>query len=165
VWVFLQPLMLLWAAAGIFGLMQKIRLKSVRGFSFAAIGFGVVLLAGLVQAVRLVPQLPDLWAIQGEEEQTVRFIQGQLGDDDLIIVSSAAGAAVIYYAEVYGIPITHFDRRNCTFEHAWVLVDLAEKQTPASVIAERGPEQINLDSNSAHLLETFGNLEVFEIPR
>jgi hypothetical protein len=165
VWVFLQPLMLIWAAAGIFGWLQKVHLKFVRGLPLAVIVFSVVLFAGIWQAVRLVPQLPELWAIKGEEEKSVLFVQSQLRDDDLIIVSSPVGAAVLYYAEVYGIPNTHFDHRNSTFERAWVLVDLAENQTPASVIAERGPDQIILDIKSAHLLETFGNLEVFEIPR
>jgi hypothetical protein len=142
--------MLLWAAAGIFGLLKKVRPKFGAGPSLSTIGFGVVLLAGMWQAVRLVPQLPGLWAIQGEEEKTVLFVQSQLQEDDLIIVSSQVGAAVMYYAEVYGIPNTHFDRRNSTFERAWVLVDLAENQTPASVIAERGPVQIILDIKSAH---------------
>ena len=40
-----------------------------------------------------------------------------------------------------------------------------EGQTPASVIAERGPDQAVLDVESARLLETFGKIQVFEVPR
>jgi hypothetical protein len=165
VWVFLQPLILIWAAAGIFGLLQKIRLKFVRGLSLAVIVFGLALLAGIWQAAWLVPQLPGLWAIRGDEENAVLFVQRQLQESDLIVVAPPDDAPVWYYSELHGIPDVRFDLRNSAFERALVLVDPVEGQTPASVIAERGPDQAVLDVESAHLLEAFGKMQVFEVPR
>jgi hypothetical protein len=66
---------------------------------------------------------------------------------------------------LHGIADAHFDSRNSIFVRALVLVDSAEGQTPASVIAMRGPDPAVLDVESARLLETFGKLQVFEIPR
>jgi hypothetical protein len=165
VWVFLQPIILIWAAAGIFGLLQKARLKFARRLSLAAVVFGLALLAGIWQAARLVPQLPGLWAIRGDEENAVLFVQRQLQEGDLIVVAPPEDAPVWYYSELHGIPDVRFDPRNSAFERALVLVDPVEGQTPASVVAERGPDQTVLDVESARLLETFGKIKVFEVPR
>ena len=164
VWVFLQPLILIWAAAGIFGLLQKVRLKFARGLPLAAVVFGLALLGGVWQAARLVPQLPELWAIRGDEENAVLFVRSQLQESDKVVVAPPDDAPVWYYSELHGIPDASFDLRNSAFERALVLVDPVEGQTPASVIAERGPDQAVLDVKSAHLLETFGKMQVFEVP-
>ena len=165
VWVFLQPLILIWAAAGILGLLKKVHLKFARGLSVAVIVFGLALLSGTWQAARLVPQLPGLWAIRGDEENAVLFVQSQLQEGDLIVVAPPDDAPVWYYSELHGIPDVRFDPRNLAFERALVLVDPVEGQTPASVIEERGPEQSILDVESASLLGTFGKIQVFEVPR
>ena len=165
VWVFLQPLMLIWAAAGIFGLLQKVRLKFARGLPLAMIVFGLALLAGAWQAARLIPQLPGLWAVRGDEEKAVLFVQDQLQENDLIVVAPPDDAPVWYYSELHDIPDARFDYRNSACRRVLVLVDPVEGQTPASVVAERGPDQVILDVESAHLLETFGKIQVFEILR
>ncbi len=163
VWVFLQPLMLLWAAGGSFGLLQKVHLPGAQRRLLMPVAFGLVLFAGVWQAIRLVPQLPELWAIKGPEEQAVLFVQDQLQEKDLIVVAPTVDAAVWYYSELHGIPDIYFDSRNSDFQRALVLVDLAEGQTPASVIAARGPAPDLLEVNSASLLDTFGDLQVFEM--
>ncbi len=167
VWVFLQPLILIWAAAGILGLLQKVHLKFARGLPLAAIVFGLALLVGMWQAARLVPQLVGLWTIRGDEENAILFVRRQLQESDLIIVAPPDDAPVWYYSELHGIPDAHFDLRDSAFERALVLVDLVEGQTPASVIAERGPDPavLVLDVKSAHLLGAFGKMQVFEVPR
>ena len=165
VWVFLQPLILIWAAAGIFGLLQQLRLKFARRLPVVAVVFGLALLGGIWQAARLVPQLPELWAIRGDEENTVLFVQSQLRADDLIVVGPPDDAPVWYYSQLHGISDACFDWENLTFERALVLADSVEGQTPASVIAERGPDQVLLNVESARLLDTFGKMLVYEVPR
>jgi len=130
----------------------------------AAVVFGLALLGGVWQAARLVPQLPELWAIRGDEENAVLFVRSQLQESDKVVVAPPDDAPVWYYSELHGIPDASFDLRNSAFERALVLVDPVEGQTPASVIAERGPDQAVLDVKSAHLLETFGKMQVFEVP-
>jgi hypothetical protein len=165
VWVFLQPLMLIWAAAGIFGLLAKARLKFLRNFSLAAVVIALALLGEVWQAAWLAPQLPGLWARRGSDEKTVLYLQNRLQEDDLIVVTAPEDAPVWYYSELHGIPEASFDLRRTNFKRALVLVVPADDQTPASVIADRGPESVPLDVESARLLETIGKMQVFEVPR
>jgi len=51
------------------------------------------------------------------------------------------------------------------FGRALVIVDPQAGQTPALVIAERGPESAVLDVESARLLDIFGKLQVFVLHR
>ncbi len=163
VWLFLLPLMLLWAAAGSVGLLEKVRPKFLRGLPLEVILVGLALLVGIQHAAWLAPQLPQLWAGRGDEEKAVLFVQSQLQDDDLIIVAPPDDAAVWYYSELHGILNIHFDTLM-TFNRLLVLVDPVEGQTPASVIAERGPDPALVDVGSCHLLETFNKIQVFECP-
>jgi hypothetical protein len=165
VWVFLQPLFLIWVAAGILGLLQKIRLKFVRGYPLAAVVFSLALFAGILQAARLIPQLPGLWGIKGNEESAVLFVKSRLQQADLIIVAPPDDAPVWYYSELHDIPDASFDPRSSIFERAMVLVDTIEGQTPATVIAAGDPELAILDPASALLLDTFGKIQVFEVLR
>ena len=165
VWVFLQPLMLIWAAAGVLGLLEKIRLKFMRGLTLAAIVIGLALLGGVRQAALLVPQLPGLWMIRGDEENTVLYIKSYLQANDLIVAASPDDAPIWYYSELHGIPSASLDTRNAVFARALVLVNPVDGQTPSSVIAERGPESMALDVESARLLATFGAIQVFDVPR
>ncbi len=139
VWVFLQPLMLLWAAAGVFGLLLKIKPKLPGGIPAAGVAFGLVLAAGLVQAARLVPQLPELWAIQGPEERAVLFIRDQLSEDEKIVVAPTLDASIWYYSDLHGIPEAFFEPGSSAFQRLIVLVHLSENQTLDSVLSERGP--------------------------
>jgi hypothetical protein len=164
VWVFLLPLMFLWAAAGIFGLLRKVHFGPGGKFSLAAIAFAAVLLVGIWHGLWLIPQFPELWAIKGEEEKAVLYIQEQLQEHDLIIVAPTADAAVWYYSEWHGIPEVYFNIKDTDFKRAFVIVNLAEGQTVSAVIDARGPSPNRLEVDSAQLLDTFGSLQVYEVP-
>jgi Dolichyl-phosphate-mannose-protein mannosyltransferase len=164
-WVFLLPLMLVWAAAGLFGFLEKVRPKMLYGLPLTAIVFGLVMLVGIWQSVRLIPQLPKLWTLHGDDENAVLFVQSQLQEQDLIVVSPPDDAPIWYYSELHGIPDARFDTRSSTFERILILVNKVEHQTPASVIADRGPEAVALDIESSLLLNKFGKIQVFETLR
>jgi len=164
VWLFLLPLMLLWAAAGTVGLLEKARLKFLRGLPLAVILVGLALLAETQHAAWLAPQLPEIWAGHGGEEKAVLFVKGQLQDNDLIIVAPPDDAAVWYYSDLYGIMNTHFDL-TLAFDRALVLVDPFQGQTPASVLEARGPYPAQVEVESCRLLDTFDKILVFECTR
>jgi hypothetical protein len=161
VWLFLLPLMLVWAAAGMVGLLAKVRLKFLRGLPLAAVVVGLALLVEIQHAAWLVPQFPEIWAGRGDEEKAVLFVQSQLQENDLVVVAPPDDAVVWYYSELHGIMKTHFDTLMA-FDRALVLVDPVEGQTPASVIAQRGPDPATVDIGSCHLLKTFDKILVFE---
>jgi hypothetical protein len=164
VWVFLQPLLMMWAAAGTLGLLQKIRFKVVHRLSPAAIVFGLCLISGIWHAAWLVPQLPQAWTIRGDEENTVLFVQSQLRNNDLILVAPTDDAPVWYYSDLHAIPNSYFDFHRPNFNRALVLVNLSENQTLDSVIAERGPDPGLLNVGSARLINTIGKMQIFEVP-
>jgi len=163
-WSFLMPLVLLWAAAGTFGLLQKVSLKFSLGIPLAAPVIGVFLVYGFWLASWLLPQLPTLWAGRAKQEEAVLFIQSQLQQDDMIVVSSPDDAPVWYYSDLHGIPATHFDNKNMIFKRAVVLVDRQWDQTLQWVLDDRGPGPGQLNIASAHLLRNIGTIQVFEIP-
>jgi hypothetical protein len=165
-WVFLEPLLLIWASAGLIGLLETAPLKRWQRVPLLpAALLGMVLIACVWQAVRLLPQLPGLWANRGNDENAVLFVRSQLQADDLIVVSPPDDAPVWYYSAYHGIPDANFNTNRSTFDRILVLVDKAEHQTPASVIADRGPDSVVLDVGSPLLLTTFGKIQVFEILR
>ena len=92
------------------------------------------------------------------------FIHGQLLEGDLIIVDWPDDAAVWYYSKLHNIPDFHFDLRNGASGRYLVLVDPDEGQTPASVIAARGPTTSILDAQSCALMQSFGKMQIFDCP-
>ncbi len=163
-WSFLMPLILIWASAGTFGLLQKVRLKFALGISLAAPVFGLLLVYGFWHASWLMPQLPILWADRGKQENAVLLIESHLQPDDLIVVASPDDAPVWYYSDLHGIPGAFFNTDNPTYKRALVLVDTQWHQTLSMVLAKRGPDQGQLNTESARLLGTIGSIQVFEIP-
>jgi uncharacterized membrane protein len=163
-WSFLMPLVLLWAAAGTLGLLQKVRLKFSFGISLAAPILGVLMVYGFWHASWLLPQLPTLWAGRAKQEVAVLFIQSHLQQDDMIVVSSPDDAPVWYYSDLHGIPDAYFNNKNSNFKRAIILVDTQWDQTLQWVLDDRGPGQGQLNSASTHLLGNIGTIQVFEIP-
>jgi hypothetical protein len=158
VWVFIQPLMLLWAAAGIIGLLGLIR---IRTFPLAAIAVGLFMGWGIWHAANLASELPELWKIQGSEESAVLFAQEQLVDGDEIVVAPPDDAPVWYYAELHGAYDALY-RSDSAFNRLFVLVNPAEGQTPETVIDSRGPGVASVALESCRLMNTFGKMQVFE---
>ena len=140
-WSFLMPLILIWASAGTFGLLQKIRLKFVSGIPLAGPVFGLMVIYGFWHASWLMPQFPALWAGHGKQEDVVLFVQSRLKPDDLIVVSSPDDAPVWYYSDLHGIPEAFFDINKSDFKRTLVLVDKQWNQTLEWVLADRGPDR------------------------
>ena len=163
-WSFMMPLVLLWAAAGTFGLLQKVRLEFSLGIPLAAPVFGVLLVFGFWHASWILPQLPTLWAGRAKQEEAELFIQSQLQEDDMIVVSSPDDAPIWYYSDLHGLPLAYFNNKNANFKRAVVLVDRQWDQTLQWVLDDRGPSPGQLNTASAHLLRNIGTIQVFEIP-
>ena len=160
-WSFLVVLFILWAAAGIIGLLQMVRFKAV---SLAPVAVCLVIGWGIWHAAWLAPQLPEIWKARGDTENAVMFVQNQLVEGDRLIVAPPDDAPVWYYAELHGMPTAAYYERYTTFNRLFVLVNSAEDQTPASVIEERGPDPASVDIDLARQLQVIGNIQVFEVP-
>ncbi len=156
VWVFLIPLALLWATAGIIGLLGQVKVRSV---ALSALAVGLLFIACLGRAAWLLPQLPELWAVLGDEEKAVLFVESQLLEDDKLVVAPPDDASVWYYAELHGLYSAVYQPES-GYDRLFVFVNPDEGQTPASVLSKRGPGQEA--APSCHLLQTFGKIQVYE---
>ncbi len=156
VWFGLLPLVILWAAAGLWGGASRLR---VRAAPPAAVATILLLVPVLTRSAVILRELPRLWALQGDEEQAVLFVGAQAAGRDTLVVAPPDDASVWYYAELHGL----YDRLyagESNFDRLFVLVNPAEGQTPASVIEERGPALS--ESPACALLETIVKIQIFE---
>jgi hypothetical protein len=163
VWVFLLPLMLMWAAAGIVGLLRNVQLKFVGNLSLAGIVTIIILLVGAWSTIQLIPKLPGLLAQRGDVENAVLFFRDHISDTDLIVVDSPDDSPVWFYSLEYGIENIHFDKR-IAYTQAWILVNPPDGQTIESVLADRGPDAPVLDLASIRLVQGIGTRRIFECP-
>lgn len=158
VWVFLLPLLLLWATAGLVG---PLRLNLFKSIPLEAI---VVILAigwGIWHAAWLAPQLSELWLAHGAEERAVMYIKSVQAVGDKIVVAPPDDAPVWYYAELHGIPNIIYGR-DVSFDRLFVLVDPAEGQSLEMVIEARGPDIEMVNMTSCELMGTFSKMQVYE---
>jgi 4-amino-4-deoxy-L-arabinose transferase-like glycosyltransferase len=155
VWMFLLPLVILWAAAGIFGSLGLLKIKKI---PLPAILLLLVLAFVGYNASTLLPQLPVLWQAKGDEESAVLFVKADMEGEDGLVVAPPDDAPVWYYAERYGIS-NALARADVSIQW-YVLVNPDEGQTPDSVMEDRGPEGI--DAIACVQLNTFGKIVVYQ---
>ena len=155
IWIFLLPLVILWAVAGIFGLLGLFRMKAV---PIPAILLAVLMAAAGYHAITLLPQLPGLWHFLGDEESAVLFVKSGMTSADGLVVAPPDDAPVWYYAERHGI--SEALSRADESDQWYVLVNPGEGQTTASVMEERGPEVRN--SLACEPMDDFGKIIVYK---
>lgn len=163
IWAFLQAPFMIWAAAGIIGLLKGLRLKFAWNVSAAAVALGLAVLIVSVEAAQVVPTIPRRWARKGAAENSVLFIKDQLSPQDLIIIDSPYDTAVWYYSILYGIPRDRFDNRR-PFDRLLVIVSHSDGQTVRSVLKDRGPDLTLVNLEAAHFLQNFQNLDTYVVP-
>jgi hypothetical protein len=163
VWVFLLPLMLIWASAGIIGLLQKVHLKFPYGISLASIVTGLVLFVGVWSTIQQIPKLPGLLAQRGDVENAILFLKKNINDTDLIVVDWPDDSPAWFYALEHGINNNHFDKR-ISYTRAWILINPPDGQTYDSVLANRGPDIPALDLPSMKLIQTIGTHQIYVCP-
>lgn len=161
IWLFLVPLMLIWAVAGLTYLLDLLSRPfkdplTVRRILIALLSFS--LLAASLGFV--VQQAPLGERRFGAVEQSLRFIQPQLQSGDLVIITAPEDAPLWYYFYQYNLP-RELLRRDVPFRRAFVLVSTAHQQTLEQVIRERGPDYGFFDFSTARRLATFGYMDVY----
>jgi hypothetical protein len=72
IWASLQAPVMIWAAAGITGLLKSLRLKFAWNVSAAAVAVGLAVLIVSVEAARVVPTIPRRWAAKGAARPSAR---------------------------------------------------------------------------------------------
>jgi hypothetical protein len=163
IWVFLLPLMLIWSAAGLVGLVRNIRLKFLYNISLAGIVTGMALLAGVWSGIQLIPRLPGLLAQRGDMENIVIYLKQNMNDTDLIEVDWPDDSPAWFYGLEYGISSFQFDKR-IPYTRAWIIVNPPDGQTYESVIANHNTDNPPLNISAIKLVQTIGTHQIYECP-
>ncbi len=163
VWVFLLPFMLMWASAGLMGLLRKVRFSFSFEFSLAAIIALVLILVSLWSTTRLLPRLPNLLAQHGDVENAAIFLKNNMNDTDLVVVDWPDDSPFWFYFLQYKIKNDHFDKR-IPYERAWIVVNPPDNQTITSVLADRGPDYPPLNLEAVQLINQMGTRQLFLCP-
>ena len=162
-WLFLVPLLLIWAAGGLVFGMQALQKKfKIRASIVTA---GVIVLTGGILLGSLQHSLdtyPRMRPQSGAVEQAAGYIRQHLQDEQLVVVTAIDDAPFWYYALKYDIPRDAL-RRDRAFQSAYVLVNRSLGQSLESVVAERGPDMGFFDWDSAALAAEYGDIDLYLI--
>jgi len=163
VWVFLLPLMIIWASAGVMPFLNKVHLKFAGHLSLAPVVLGALILTCGWSTIRLGSRLPELLAQRGDVENVTLFLENNLEETDLVVVDWPDDAPLMFYFQEYNISNHHFDKRF-PYNRAWIVVNPPDGQTLESVLSDRGPDIPPLNLNAVELVQEFGTRQVFRCP-
>lgn len=163
IWTFLIPLLLMWGAAGLVGLLNAIQHRLGWRWNLAGGFAGLVLIAAVVGTGLSIANSPNAgFNIVGPEEKITLFLRDQVQPTDLIVVAPPQDALVWYYSHVYEIDMNHY-KRELPFFRSLVVVDTRFSQTPQSVIEDRGPEPYFYRWDTAQMIKQIEYLQVYQI--
>ncbi|GIV63503.1 MAG: hypothetical protein KatS3mg045_0842 [Bellilinea sp.] len=161
IWLFLVPLMLIWASAGVTYLLKVLSRPFKNPMPVQSVLTVLLSITLLIGAVVFTVQRAPLGERRfGAVEQSLRFIQPQLQSGDLVIITAPEDAPLWYYFYQYNLP-REMLRRDVPFRRAFILVSTAHSQTLEQVIRERGPDLGFFDFSTARQLAGFGHMEVY----
>ena len=161
IWFSLAALFMIWASAGLAGLIKDIRLGRLGNISAATLVITVALVGVFVAGARSLASLPHHWASRGREEQAVLFLKDKLGEGDIIIAPSPEDAPIWYYSKLYGIPDRYFARSK-SFAHAYILTVPVLGQYRKSVIDGYGLTDV-VDMETLKLVQGYSGLNIYEV--
>jgi hypothetical protein len=172
IWLFLLPLFLIWAAAGLVGLIGQIpALKTVgksRAAGWAVIA-GALVLAGLItfQILRLqTPNISRETGAYGDTLPAAEFLKSYLQPGDAVIVTIPSNYPLRYYFMLNGISADYFYHRKtgASFQHAIVVVNQLFGQDLADVI-QQASVQDYLNPADGKVIQSYKGVVLYEFNR
>lgn len=154
VWLAFLPIILVWAAAGLIGLLDQMKL-SRKSIKVITAGICLVLLiAGLRQTMILYRQ----YAQPGTVEQIVLDLVGKLQIGDIVIAMDPVDIPLQYYWRVNQLDPGFLKFDSELIDRAFVVVHLPFEQTLEGVLTDQGISIDNLQIlQEAELVEDYGS--------
>ncbi len=163
--IFLLPLLLIWATAGLVGPLEKINLRRWRIplSHLASVSLSLLLLLGGL--LHLLPNLGQLRGEPGEIEQIAIYLVENIQPGDVVLFAPPMDAPLWYYLSLHQLPSKAFFQAGETtnIARAYVMVTLSHGQTLESVLAHN-QAPASLDVNQAEWLPFDGNNRLALIP-
>jgi hypothetical protein len=144
VWMFLLPLFITWASAGLIGLAGLAGLILPRRLQPAG-KWARYIIAVLLPTAALAAAIPGTASMRGApgaEEGIALYLQAYIQPGDRVAVQSPVSTPLEYYFLEYGLPQDAFDTEKGAPETLWVVVSRRYDQTLESVLKRRGFEAL-----------------------
>lgn len=104
--------------------------------------------------------LPQAWVHKGREELAVRFLQENIGEQDIIVAPTPQDAPLWYYSRLYGVPEQYY-YRTTEFNRAFIVTVPVLGQYFDAVIMDYGLMDV-VDLNSVKLLKEINGMNIYE---
>jgi hypothetical protein len=150
-WLFLLPLLLILAAAGLQFLLRGYAKVAAWGI---AIGLAATVLAG--NSVYLSPEAGSFRDAEG----TAGFLQSTLREGDVVIATVPSDVPLIYWFHRLGVSDQYLRRDPATARRMFVVVNTSERQTLDFVVREKG---IAADTRNATPVRVTESGAVYEV--
>jgi 4-amino-4-deoxy-L-arabinose transferase-like glycosyltransferase len=172
IWLFLLPLFLIWAAAGLVGLIGQIPALKTAGRSQAAgwaVIAGALVLSGLItfQILRLqTPNLSSETGAYGDTLPAAEFLKSYLKPGDEVIVTLPSNYPLKYYFMLNDISVDYFYHRKtgASFQHAIVVVNQLFGQNLADVIQQASVQEY-LNPADGKVIQSYKGVVLYEFDR
>lgn len=138
IWGYLNPLVLIWSAAGWGYILSRVHLPFPPRWSLLRMAFFGGMAAALAASGVSILTIPARWADMGPMNRLVLDLKTEIQPADGILAATPDDAPLWYYARLYGIPAHHFSGKQ-PYQRLLVIVNTSLGQTPQSVLTERAP--------------------------
>lgn len=164
-WVFLLPLLGIWAAVGLVTVFEQQRnsqphTRRVSPAFILMLFWGAFFLIGGI--LYNIEQYPVSRPHIGEMERATLFLQKHLQPGDVVVITAVDDAPMWFYFAKYGLSRDIF-ARNRPFKTAYVVVNASDNQTVLSVIRARGPDRGFFDFSTQQQLTSIGRQQIYII--
>jgi hypothetical protein len=137
VWMFLLPLYISWASAGVLGLAGLALPERYHLQGRWAVSLAAVLIPAAV-FVAAIPGTASMRGAPGAEEGVTRYLKEHIQPGDRVAAQSPISTPLEYYFLQYGLPQEAFDTQKGAPQTLWVVVSRRYDQTLESVLMRRG---------------------------
>ena len=137
IWLFLLPLTILWASAGIIGGIRLLLPATFHRQATAVLLVGAILLPGIQLASS---SSNSKNRSLGVEEEIAIFMRENLQPTDLVVIQSPLATTLEYYFARYGLDEGAFDEDRPKIQRMLVVVSRKYGQTLDEVLDKKGPQ-------------------------
>ncbi len=162
-WFSLYPLLITWSAAGLVGLATWFG-----GYFHLPPRFGRVALAVAIAGMAFgavqytLATYPGLKTSYDPIEQSALYIRDHLQEGQVVVITAPDDAPMWYYFYKYNLP-QELLRRDIPFDSAYVVVDEANKETLQEVVADRGPDSVFFEWDTARVVASFDPIKIYQV--
>jgi hypothetical protein len=161
-WLFLAPMMLIWASAGIIEPLKRISISIGQNLSVGVALVGLALVAALGASLWLIPQIPARLQQKSDLEKTILYLRDHLRDGDRVSAALEYRPQSYYYFNLYGIdPDYLFSSPD--FKRSFVIAGQGAYNSFEDVAPDNDAGQMIVDPDTAVILLDYGDLTLYEV--